>query len=38
MFSWYVAHVFSEWLWNSPSRPYFIIIIIIIQLNVYLLT
>ena len=23
MFSWYVAHVFSEWLWNSPSRPYY---------------
>ena len=21
MFSRYVAHVFSEWLWNSPSRP-----------------
>ena len=19
MFSWYVAHVFSKWLWNSPS-------------------
>ena len=19
--SWYVAHVFSKWLWNSPSRP-----------------
>ena len=23
MFSWYVAHVFSEWLWNSPSRSYY---------------
>ena len=23
MFSWYVAHVFSKWLWNSPSRPYY---------------
>ena len=23
MFSRYVAHVFSEWLWNSPSRPYY---------------
>ena len=22
-FSWYVAHVFSKWLWNSPSRPYY---------------
>ena len=22
MFSWYVAHVFSKCLWNSPSRPY----------------
>ena len=21
MFFWYVAHVFSKWLWNSPSRP-----------------
>ena len=21
--SWYVAHVFSEWLWNNPSRPYY---------------
>ena len=21
MFSWYVAEVFSEWFWNSPSRP-----------------
>jgi len=21
MFSWYVAHVFSKWLWNGPSRP-----------------
>jgi len=23
MFSRYVAHVFPEWLWNSPSRPYY---------------
>ena len=23
MFSWYVAHVFSEWLWNSTSRTYY---------------
>jgi len=23
MFSRYVAHVFSELLWNSPSRPYY---------------
>ena len=23
MFSRYVVHVFSEWLWNSPSRPYY---------------
>jgi len=23
MFTRYVAHVFSEWLWNSPSRPYY---------------
>ena len=23
MFSWYVARVFSKWLWNSPSRPYY---------------
>ena len=23
MFPWCVAHVFSEWLWNSPSRPYY---------------
>ena len=23
MFSWYVAHVFFKWLWNSPSRPYY---------------
>ena len=34
MVSWYVAHLFSEWLWNRPSRPYYywydIIIIIII--------
>ena len=22
-FSWYFAHVFSQWLWNSPSRPYY---------------
>ena len=21
MFSWYVAHVFYEWLWNSPVAP-----------------
>ena len=24
MFSWYVAHTFSERLWNSPSRPCYI--------------
>jgi len=23
MLSWYVANVFPEWLWNSPSRPYY---------------
>ena len=23
MFSRYVAHIFSEWLWNSPSCPYY---------------
>ena len=23
MFSWYVANVFSEWIWNSPSRPFY---------------
>ena len=23
MFPWYVAHVFSKWLWNSPIRPYY---------------
>ena len=23
MFSWYVAHVFSKGLWNSPTRPYY---------------
>ena len=23
MVSWYVAHIFSKWLWNSPSRPYY---------------
>ena len=22
-FFWYVAYVFSKWLWNSPSRPYY---------------
>jgi len=27
MFSWYVAHVFSEWLWIGPSHPFIIIII-----------
>ena len=26
MFSWYVAHVFSEWLWNSPSRPLLLLV------------
>jgi len=35
MFSRYVAHVFSERFWNSPSRPYYywFIIIIIIKLR-----
>ena len=23
MFSWHVAHLYSKWLWNSPSRPYY---------------
>ena len=23
MVSWYVAHVFSKWLWNGPSRAYY---------------
>ena len=26
MFSWYVAHVFSKWLWNSPSRPLLLLV------------
>jgi uncharacterized membrane protein len=44
MFSWYVAHVFSKWLLNSPRgpcvllllvSPLFIIIIIIIIIIIY---
>ena len=23
MVSWYIAHVFSKWLWNGPSRAYY---------------
>ena len=34
MFSWYAARVFSKWLWNSPSRPYYYFIIIIIIIHV----
>ena len=43
MFSFYVTHVFSEWLRNSPGRPYyywyhlcFYIIIIITIITVWL--
>ena len=32
MVSWYVAHVFSKWLWNGPNRAYYYCIITVLLL------
>jgi len=32
MFSWHVAHLFSEWLWNSLSRPYYYKLLLLLLL------